>query len=170
VLHEVRAADLGCRIARVGADADPDLDVAVTVDDIVGAAAFQPVAAEAAAIGSSGVLGAGRMSPRPAILSMPAWSRTSQPLKPAPPTVLGTRSSPLITSSNADPELASVSCHRSRLTTICSSRPPRFWLIFMSSLAPTVSYWWMAQSNPAAPANRSIATLAAMRSSPPSAS
>ena len=46
----------------------------------------------------------------------------------------------------------------------------RLLLIAMSSSAPTVSYWWMAQSNPPAPALRSTAAFCAMMSSPPSAS
>ena len=42
-----------------------------------------------------------------------------------------------------EPESASVSCQRSRLTTNWIGRPTSCWLIFMSSSAPTVSYWWI---------------------------
>ena len=191
VLHQVGGADLGGRVGRLS-DADPHLEVAVAVEDVVGAAALEGVGAQAtekdvpvaphraaqrARARCRGCLdGAERgarcreEAPRPAIRSMPSWSRTSQPVKPAPPTALGTTSSPRITSLNAEPELASISCHRSRLTTTGSGTPTRFRLMFMSSSAPTVSYWWVAQSKPAAPANRSMAALDVMMSSPPSAS
>ena len=91
--------------------------------------------------------------------STPAWSSTSQPVKPAPPTVFGAISVPLMMSSNDEPESASVSCQRSRLTTTWIGRPTRLLLISMSSSAPTVSYWWKAQSKPPAPALRSMAAF-----------
>ena len=109
-------------------------------------------------------------APSPAIRSMPRWSRALHPMNPAPPTLLGAIEVPLMTSLNADPESASVSCQRSRLTTTSIGTPFRLLLISMSSSAATVSYWWNAQSNPAAPALRSIPAFCAIRSSPPSAS
>jgi len=69
-----------------------------------------------------------------------------------------------------EPESASVSCQRSRLTTTGSGRPASCWLIIMSSSAPVVSYWWKAQSKPPAPAFRSIAEFCDITSSPPSVS
>ena len=100
----------------------------------------------------------------------PAWSSASQPVNPAPPTALGTSFVPLMTSLNAEPESASVSCQRSRLTTTWIGSAGQMLLIVMSSSAPTVSYWWIAQSKPPAPALRSIAAFCDMMSSPPSAS
>ena len=72
-----------------------------------------------------------------------------------------------MTSSFAEPETASVSCQRSLLTPGGSCTPGA---MLRSSLAATVSNWWNTQSNPAEPMNVSIgAALAAIRSSPPSA-
>src|SRR3954447_6434574 len=69
-----------------------------------------------AAVPSHAVTG-GSSAASPRIRATPAWSRASQPVKPAPPTSRGlarTPSVPLMTSLNDVPESASVSCHRSR--------------------------------------------------------
>ena len=86
------------------------------------------------------VRGCGTIAFSPAMRSTPAWSSTSQPAKPAPPSVFGAVSCPMMTSSNDEPESASVSCQRSRLTTTWIGTPTRLLLISMSSSAGWVSY------------------------------
>ena len=41
VLHQVGAADLGCRVGGIGPDTEADVEVAVAVDDVIAAAAFE---------------------------------------------------------------------------------------------------------------------------------
>ena len=136
----------------------------------IGPSSGHSPAAELAATGARSPVSGGRIAARPWMRSTPAWSSASQPVKPPPPTSLGVSSSPRITSAKAEPESASTSCQRSRFTITGSGSPTRLLLIFMSSSAPTVSYWWYAQSKPPEPALRSIAAFCAIRSSPPSAS
>src|SRR6478752_3249337 len=143
---------------------------AQTFPPVVDASSGQAPAAEAATIGASGDGKVVTNWLSPPIRATPAASRASQPVNPAPPMVLGATEVPLMMSLNADPELASVSCHRSRLTTTWIGTPTRLLLISMSSSAPTVSYWWKAQSKTPAPALRYTAAFCDMTSSPPSAS
>ena len=57
---------------------------------------------------------------------------------------------------NFEPESASVSCQRSRLTTIWMRQADQVVVDLHVVVAATVLYWWKAQSNPPAPALRSI--------------